>query len=75
MIEIDESMPMYVCNKARVCGHSEGCGGDMCNHTVSPMFAKNTRSVALFEEFFAKFSCIVDENGRLVCTERLEENE
>lgn len=75
MIEIDESMPMYVCNKARVCANSEGCGGEWCNHTSSPMFAKNTKSVALFEEFFAKFSCVVDENGRLICTERLEENE
>ena len=75
MIDIEEAMPLYVCNKARVCAASGGCGTDMCNHTTGPMFAKNTRSVALFEEFFSKFSCVVDENGRLICTERLEENE
>lgn len=75
LIEIEEVVPYYICNKSRYCNKSEGCGGDMCHHTISSTFAQNQDSIALLEEFKRRFHVVVDDYGRLICTEREETDE
>ncbi len=75
LIEIEEIVPYYICNKSRYCNKSEGCGGDMCHHTISSTFAQNQDSIALLEEFKKRFHVVVDDYGRLICTEKEETNE
>ena len=75
LIEIEEVVPYYICNKSRYCNKSEGCGGEFCHHTISPMFANNQEAITVLEEFKRRFHVVVDDYGRLICTEREENNE
>lgn len=75
MIEINETMPLYICNKQQECNVSVTCGGDECDHTTSPFEAANSESVEVFNKFADKFYVYVDDYGRLVCVERLSKGE
>ena len=75
MIEINETMPLYICNRTPECSASPNCGGDECNHTTSPFEAVNSESVEVFNKFADKFYVYVDDLGRLVCVERLSKGE
>ena len=70
MITITECIPYYICNKEKYCAALGGCGGDMCNHTVQPLFAASDDAVGIFEEFTRRFDLSVDEMGRLCCVEK-----
>lgn len=75
MLEIDEKMPFYICeysecNSGFKCPvNSHGCYED-CKHTTSPFHAENPESVKIFEKFCDTFHVVVDDYGRLVCTEK-----
>ena len=72
MMEIDEVMPYYLCNGARMCGdNKQWCGqDDGCKHTTCELFAKNEESVELFKRFTDSFHFVVDDYGKLICTEK-----
>lgn len=70
MIHIEELVPYYICNKEKYCSTLGGCGDDMCNHTAVPHFARNDAAIFIFEQFADTFNLDVDENGRLICTEK-----
>lgn len=70
MIEINETMPLYICNKTPECSVSPICGGDECNHTTSPFEAANSESVEVFNKFVELFYVYVDDMGRLNAVER-----
>lgn len=73
MVEIDEVMPFYICKKQAdgkcVLNNSNDCFEE-CNHTTNPAFAKDHESVNIFEKFCDTFHVVVDDYGRLVCTEK-----
>ncbi len=58
MLEIEEVIPYYL--------EIDEEGG----HIQNPLYAKNQESVIIFEKFFETFHVVIDEYGRLVCTER-----
>lgn len=57
MLEIEEVIPFYL----RI---------DEDEHTTNPFYARNQEMVKLFEEFNKAFHVVVDDYGRLICTER-----
>ena len=74
MLEINEVRPFYICKgdgnkKCILSVNGLECHND-CHHTTFEIHAKNKESVDLFTEFFNKFHVIVDDYGRLICTER-----
>lgn len=75
MIEIEEIHPIYICNKARTCSNSPGCGDGMCEHTTCSMFAKNKEAVEVLEKFMDMFHVVVDDNANLVVTERIKRDD
>lgn len=70
MIEINEIMPLYICNRTPECSASPTCGEDECNHTTSPFSAANRESVEVFNKFAELFYVYVDDMGRLNCVEK-----
>lgn len=73
MIEINEIMPLYLCRRDADCSTSVTCANqdeDCCKHTTCELYAKNADAVMIFNLFADTFDCVVDENGRLVITEK-----
>ncbi len=68
-MEIEEVMPLYLCNQEDCIDKAwkEECGE--CVHTSNEQFAKNQESVELFKKFCDTFSLALDENGRLIVWE------
>lgn len=70
MIEINEIMPLYICNQKMDCNVSVTCGGDECIHTTSPFNAANPEAVDIFNKFAELFYVYVDDMGRLNAVEK-----
>ena len=70
MIEIDEAVPYYICERPGICHENDEPCFEECHHTTSPFHAKNPNTRVIFEEFMNTFHVVVDENGRLICTEK-----
>lgn len=68
MIEINEVIPFYTCNKTQDCRVSVTCGD--CVHTQCEIFAKNANAVEIYNLFCDTFGCIVDDYGRLLVYEK-----
>ncbi len=71
MLEINEAIGYYICDKAKDCCTCETCGGEYCNHTTDPLHIANSESAKLLDDFMKKFHVAVDDYGRLTCTERM----
>lgn len=73
MLEIDEMMPFYICEKRKdgkcVLNECNDCC-DECKHTTNLMYAKNPDAAATFGKFFDTFNVVIDDYGRLVCMEK-----
>ena len=72
MIEIDEVIPVYLCNKNAPCGCSIKC--DDCIHTLDETYAKNANAVEIANLFMDTFSYIVDDDGKLFIWEKEKGN-
>ncbi len=76
MLEIDELVPVYICNRERNCHYmNKFCCDEHCSHTFYPGNAKNKESIELFIKFCETFNVVVDDYGRLICTERINKDE
>lgn len=71
MMEIDEIIPYYICDQQKECRVSCTCVEDCCRHTTDVLHFKNQASVELLNKFFDTFHVCLDDNGRLLCTERI----
>ena len=73
MLEIDEKVPFYICSKKTdgkcVLNENNECFEE-CNHISIPVHAKHKNAVVLFEKFCDTFNLVIDDYGRLVCTEK-----
>lgn len=68
MIEIDEVVPVYLCNKNAPCMGTIKC--DDCIHTADETYALNANAVEIANLFMDTFSYIVDEDGKLFIWEK-----
>ena len=71
MIEIDEMVPLYICERSLgSCFSNSQLCDDECKHTWTPIHAVDQTAVSVFEEFASRFNVCVDDYGRLICTEK-----
>lgn len=69
MIEISEVMPLYLCNENALCSMTPQCG-DECIHTVNETCALHADAVMIYNMFMDTFSCVVDDDGKLLVWEK-----
>ena len=78
MLEIEEKIPFYICEKDHTSGMCVLNGGnecfEECNHVTNPMYALNKSSVMLLDQFFETFNVVIDDMGRLLCIEKENNN-
>lgn len=75
MLEIEEIKPAYICeyhecDSGQPCPENKDGCIEECHHTSNPFHAENPESVKIFEKFCDTFHVVVDDYGRLVCTEK-----
>lgn len=70
MLEIDEIMPLYLCDKNGCDDSSKEFGCGDCAHTTNELLAKNKESIDILNRFRDAFNCIVDDYGRLQVWEK-----
>lgn len=74
MLEIDEKVPFYICEFENLGGDGPNCYAE-CHHTTSPFHAKHKEAVDIFNKFCDTFHVCVDDYGRLICTEKENEDD
>ena len=62
MLEIEEVVPQYIMVDSEY------------DRTPNAFYAKCQDSVIIFNAFMERFYCYMDDNGRLMCAERVRED-